>query len=94
MATNNIIIKSISITIIFYNQNSMQIYIKKATLQNDSIAFYQTYLRLWIIHHHLHHLLQGNQVQQVPNHKHVEVHNHYHRIRFHYHCLCQYHHLR
>lgn len=27
----------------------MQIYIKKATLQNDSAAFYQTYFRLWII---------------------------------------------
>ena len=43
----------------------MQIYIKKATLQNDSAAFYQTYLRLWIIqrllrHPHLH---QGNPVQ-------------------------------
>ena len=37
----------------------MQIYTKKATLQNDSIAFYQTYLRLWIIRH----LHQGNQVQ-------------------------------
>lgn len=49
----------------------MQIYIKKATLQNDSAAFYQTYFRLWIIqrlirHPHLHHirpLHQGNQVQ-------------------------------
>lgn len=47
----------------------MQIYIKKATLQNDSIAFYQTYLRLWIIHprhphlNHIRHLHQGNQVQ-------------------------------
>ena len=46
----------------------MQIYIKKATLQNDSAAFYQTYFRLWIIHHLSHHphirpLHQGNQVQ-------------------------------
>lgn len=48
----------------------MQIYIKKATLQNDSAAFHQTYFRLWIIQHlrhpHLHHirpLHQGNQVQ-------------------------------
>lgn len=48
----------------------MQIYIKKATLQNDSAAFHQTYFRLWIIqylrHPHLHHirpLHQGNQVQ-------------------------------
>lgn len=70
MATNNITFKSIFITIIFYNQYPMQIYIKKATLQNDSAAFYQTYFRLWIIQHprhpHLHHirpLHQGNQVQ-------------------------------
>ena len=75
MTTNNITFKSIFITIIFYTQNSMQIYIKKATLQNDSIAFYQTYLRLWIIQHILRHpylhprhphirpLHQGNQVQ-------------------------------
>ena len=44
----------------------MQIYIKKATLQNDSIAFYQTYLRLWIIHPrhpHIRPLHPGNQVQ-------------------------------
>ena len=72
MATNNITIKSISITIIFYNQYPMQIYIKKATLQNDSAAFHQTYFRLWIIQHihrhrlhhpHIHRLHQGNQVQ-------------------------------
>ena len=50
----------------------MQIYIKKATLQNDSAAFHQTYFRLWIIQHihrhrlhhpHIHRLHQGNQVQ-------------------------------
>ena len=71
MTTNNITFKSIFIRIIFYNQYPMQIYIKKATLQNDSAAFYQTYLRLWINqrllrHPHLHHirpLHQGNQVQ-------------------------------
>lgn len=63
MATNNITIKSISITIIFYNQYPMQIYIKKATLQNDSAAFYQTYFGLWIIHPHIRPLHQGNQVQ-------------------------------
>lgn len=41
----------------------MQIYIKKATLQNDSAAFYQTYFGLWIIQHHIRPLHQGNQVQ-------------------------------